>query len=159
MDAKNSPAATAMTITRVFDAPRSLVFKAFTDPKMMTRWWGPRGFTAPLVESDARKGGKLRIHMRGPDGTIYPMHGVYEEVVEPERLVVRNFVEGEKGDVVLEVLNTITLTEQGGKTKFEIKAEVVNAAPEAAYMLEGMNEGWNQQLDRLTELLPTLKAS
>jgi uncharacterized protein YndB with AHSA1/START domain len=156
VDAKNSPTAATLTITRVFDAPRGLVFKAWTDPKMMTRWWGPKHFTAPLVESDARKGGKLRIHMRGPEGTIYPMHGVYHEVVEPERLVMTHFVEDDKGNVVLEVLSTVTFTEQDGKTKITMQATPVKAAPEASYMLEGMSEGWNQQLDRLAELLPTL---
>jgi uncharacterized protein YndB with AHSA1/START domain len=153
VDAKNSPAATGMTISRVFDAPRSLVFKAFTDPSMMSRWWGPRQFTAPLVESDARKGGKQRIHMRGPEGTIYPMHGVYEEFDEPQRLVLRTFVEGDKGDIVLEVLNTLTFAEQAGKTKLVLQVTIVKVAAEGAYMLEGMNEGWNQQLDKLAELL------
>jgi len=159
MDAKNSPAATGLAITRVFDAPRSLVFKAWTDPKMMARWWGPKHFTAPLVESDARKGGKFRIHMRGPEGTIYPMHGLYEDVLEPERLVMRFFVEGDKGDVVLETLTTVGFTEQNGKTKLAMQVDVVKAAPEAAYMLEGMSEGWNQQLDRFVDLLSSLKAS
>jgi uncharacterized protein YndB with AHSA1/START domain len=153
VDAKNNPTAAALTITRVFDAPRSLVFKAWTDPKMMALWWGPKHFTAPLVESDPHKGGKLRIHMRGPEGTIYPMHGVYHEVVEPERLVITHYVEGDKGDVVLEVLVTVTFTEQDGKTKVSMQATPVKAGPEAAYMLEGMNEGWNQQLDKLAELL------
>jgi len=156
VDAKNSPTAAALTITRVFDAPRSLVFKAWTDPKMMARWWGPKYFTAPLVESDARKDGKIRIHMRGPEGTIYPMHGVYREVVEPERLVITHYVEDDKGNIALEVLVTVTFTDQNGKTKLSMQATPVKATPEAAFMLEGMNEGWNQQLDRLAELLPTL---
>jgi uncharacterized protein YndB with AHSA1/START domain len=59
-----------LTITRVFDAPRTLVFKACTDPKHVAEWWGPKGFTNPVCEFDARVGGKLRIHMRAPDGTI-----------------------------------------------------------------------------------------
>jgi uncharacterized protein YndB with AHSA1/START domain len=159
MDAKNSPAATGLAITRVFDAPRSLVFKAWTNPKMMMQWWGPKYFTAPLVESDPRDGGKIRIHMQGPDGTIYPMHGVYEKVVAPEQLVIRYFIEDDKGNIALETLTSVTLTEQNGKTKLAMQVDVVKATAEAAFMLEGMNEGWNQQLDRLVELLPSLRAS
>ena len=76
-----------LVLTRVFDAPRELVFKAWTDAKRVAQWWGPHQFTNPVCELDARPGGAIRIHMRGPDGTVYPMTGVYQEVVEPERIV------------------------------------------------------------------------
>src|ERR1700730_7092158 len=76
-----------LKITRVFDAPREMVFKAWTDPKLLAQWWGPKGFTNPVCELDVRPGGAIRVHMRGPDGTVYPMTGVYQEVVEPERIV------------------------------------------------------------------------
>jgi uncharacterized protein YndB with AHSA1/START domain len=65
-----------LVLTRVFDAPRELVFKVWTDPKHLARWWGPRGFTNPVCELDLRPGGAILIHMRGPDGTVYPMTGV-----------------------------------------------------------------------------------
>ena len=74
-----------VTLTRVFDAPRALVWKAWTDLKMMARWFGPRGFTNPVCELDVRVGGSLRIVMRGPDGNDYPMKGVFREVIAPER--------------------------------------------------------------------------
>jgi Activator of Hsp90 ATPase homolog 1-like protein len=67
-----------LVLTRVFDAPRELVFKAWTDPKCVAQWWRPRGFTNPVCEVDVRPGGAIRIHMRGPDGTVYPMTGVYQ---------------------------------------------------------------------------------
>ena len=75
-------------ITRVFDAPRSLVFKMWTDPKHMAHWWGPKGFTNPVCEMDVRPGGAWRIVMRGPDGGEHPAKGVYREVVAPGRLVM-----------------------------------------------------------------------
>jgi uncharacterized protein YndB with AHSA1/START domain len=71
-----------VTILRVFDAPRALVWKAWTDPKMMAQWFGPRGFTNPVCELDVRVGGTLRIVMRGPDGQDYPMIGKFREVAD-----------------------------------------------------------------------------
>lgn len=79
-----------IVVTHVFDAPRALVFKAWTDPKHLMHWWGPRVFTNPICESDARVGGAWRIVMRSPDGVDYPGGGVYLEIVEPERLVFTN---------------------------------------------------------------------
>jgi uncharacterized protein YndB with AHSA1/START domain len=70
-----------LVLTRVFDAPRELVFKAWTDPKQVAQRWGPRGFSNPVCELDLRPGGVFRLHMRGPDGTVYPMTGVYHEIV------------------------------------------------------------------------------
>src|SRR5260370_40570020 len=77
-----------LVLTRVFDAPRELVFKVWTNPKHVAQWWGPHGFTNPVCELDLRPGGAILIHMRGANGIVYPMTGVYQEVVEPERLRV-----------------------------------------------------------------------
>jgi len=145
-----------VVITRVFKAPRELVFKAWRDPKLVAQWWGPRGFTSPVCELDVRKGGAIRIHMRGPDGTIYPMTGVYQEVVEPERLVFTLTPLDEKGKPLFEVLNTVTFAEHGGKTTFTVVARVVKATPQAAPYLAGMEEGWAQQLERFADYLKTL---
>src|SRR6266568_1315682 len=76
-----------LVIERIFDAPPNLVFKAWTDPKQVAQWWGPKGFTNPVCEMDARPGGAFVIHMRAPDGTVYPTKGVFREIIEPERLV------------------------------------------------------------------------
>src|SRR6266576_4505343 len=94
-----------LVITRTFDTPREIVFKMWTDPKHMAQWWGPHGFTNPVCELDARPGGAIRIHMRGPDGTVYPMTGVYQESVEPERLVCTSAALAESGKPLSEVLN------------------------------------------------------
>jgi uncharacterized protein YndB with AHSA1/START domain len=89
--AKTAPYGEAsVTLTRVFNAPRALVWKAWTDSKMMAQWFGPRGFTNPVCELDVRVGGSLYIVMRGPDRIDYPMKGVFREVSAPERLVFTN---------------------------------------------------------------------
>lgn len=161
MVARNSSAFTftmpsdrAIVMTRVFDAPRALVFKAWTDPKHMARWWGPKRFTNPVCELDVRPGGAIRIDMTGPDGVVYPMKGVFHEIDEPERLVLTtSALEDEAGHPQLEVLNTVTFAEQGGKTKLTLRAVVVKSAPEAGAALAGMEKGWSQSLDRLAEEL------
>jgi uncharacterized protein YndB with AHSA1/START domain len=148
------PAKPDLVITRTFNAPRALVFKAWTDPEHVAKWWGPNGFTTPVCELDARVGGAIRIHMRGPDGTIYPMTGVFQEIVEPERLVMMHFVPDE-ANPLFEVLNTVTLTEHGGKTTQTLHARVVKATPAAAPALNGMEAGWTQSLERLEAYLAT----
>jgi uncharacterized protein YndB with AHSA1/START domain len=141
-----------LVLERVFDAPRELVFKAWTDPKHVAQWWSPKGFTNPVCELDPRPGGAILIHMRAPDGVIYPMHGVFHEVTPPERLVMTTTaVEDESGNPGLEMLNTVTFAEHNGKTKLTLRATVVRSTPAAAGALGGMREGWSQSLDRLAE--------
>jgi uncharacterized protein YndB with AHSA1/START domain len=135
--------------TRLFDAPREVVFQAWTDPQQLKRWWGPKGFTNPVCEVDARPGGAIRIHMRGPDGTVHPMTGVFHEVVEPERLVFTSSALDKNGEPLFEVLNTVTFAEEGGKTKLTVHATVSKVKAEAAMHLAGMEQGWSEMLDRL----------
>lgn len=145
-----------LIITRVFDAPRDLVFKAWTDPRHVAQWWGPKGFTNPVCELDVRPGGAIRIDMRGPDGVVYPMKGVFHQIVEPERLVLTTSAfEDEAGNPRLEVLNTVTFAEHEGKTKLTLHAVVVKSTPEVAAALDGMEEGWSQSLDRLGDYVAT----
>jgi uncharacterized protein YndB with AHSA1/START domain len=140
-----------LVITRVFDAPREVVFKAWTDPERLKRWWGPKGFTNPVCEVDLRPGGAIRIHMRGPDGTVYPMTGIFQEIVEPERLVFTSSALDKNGNPLFEVLTTVTFLEQSGKTKLTLRASVTKATAEAAPYLAGMEQGWSQSLDRLAQ--------
>ena len=142
-----------LVLTRVFDAPRELVFKAWTDPKQVAQWWGPHRFTNPVCDLDVRPGGAIRIHMRGPDGTVYPMTGVYNEVVEPERLVFTSAALDADGNPMFEVLTTVTFAEQGGKTKQIMRARVIKSTAEAAPYIKGMETGWTQSLERLAESL------
>ena len=140
-----------LTFTRIFDAPRALVFGMWTDPKHVAQWWGPRGFTNPVCEMDVRPGGALRIVMRAPDGTEYPMPGIFRDVVAPERLVFTSFAEDAKGNRLLEALTTVTFVEHGGKTTLTVHARAVGLVPHAADMLAGMEAGWTQTLERLAE--------
>jgi uncharacterized protein YndB with AHSA1/START domain len=148
------PSERELVITRIFDAPRELVFKAWTDQEQVARWWSPKHFTNPFCEVDARPGGAILIHMRAPDGAEFPMNGRFLEIVEPERLVfTSSALEEEEGNPLLEVLTTVTFADQGGKTKLTMHALVTKAAPGSEGALAGMEEGWNQSLDKLEEFL------
>jgi uncharacterized protein YndB with AHSA1/START domain len=154
--ATSAPAAALereVIITRIFDAPRSLVFKAWTDPKHIQRWWGPKGFTNPFCELDVRVGGAWRIVMRGPNSVDYPGSGVYREIVEPERLVFTNIAEDQEGNTVLDGITTVTFAEQGGKTKLTLQTRAVAMVAGAEAYLAGMEAGWTQSLERLEEEL------
>jgi len=142
-----------VVITRLFDAPRELVFKAWTDPVMVAKWWGPKGFTNPVCEVDARPGRALRIVMRGPGGTDFPMRGIFREVVPPERLVFTNIAVDENDNPILEGLTTVTFTERDGKTELTIHTTAVAQIEEASVKLAGMDAGWNQSIDKLEVLL------
>jgi uncharacterized protein YndB with AHSA1/START domain len=149
----NQPVKAAMegsvVITRVFDAPRELVWQAWTDPKMMAQWFGPRGFTSSVPELDLRVGGALRIVMHGPDGNDYPMKGVFREILPPERLVFSNIPVDKDGNHLMEGETVVSFTERDGKTELVVKAHMVGKAPIAAQMLAGMEVGWTQTIDRL----------
>lgn len=138
-----------LTITRVFDAPRALVFKVWTDPKHLAQWWGPHGFTNPVCEWDVRPGGRIRVDMRGPDGTVYPMSGVYQEIIEPERLVFMTAALDRAGNPMFEILNTVTFTEHAGRTTLTLQAKVMKTTAAAAPHLSGMKMGWSQSFERL----------
>ena len=138
-----------LVLTRVFKAPRGPVFAAWTEPTQVAQWWGPNGFTNPVCELDVRPGGAVRIHMRGPDGTVYPMTGVYQEIVEPERLVFTSAALDESGKPLFEVLNTVAFVEHDGTTKLTVRVRVVKSTAGAAPYLAGMEAGWTQSLERL----------
>jgi uncharacterized protein YndB with AHSA1/START domain len=141
-----------VTITRIVDAPPALVFEAWTDPKHMAQWWGPKGFTNPVCELDVRPGGALYILMRAPDGTEHPMTGTFHEIIEPERLVFTAVAVDGKGKALLEALTTVTFVEQSGMTRLTVQASAVGLVDLAARMLEGMEQGWTQSLERLAQL-------
>ncbi len=153
-------AAHDLVLTRSFDAPRALVFKAWTDPKQLAQWWGPHGFTTPVCEADARPGGALYLEMRGPAGSDYegpyPMWGTFIEVLEPERLVFSAVLKNDEGVIFLENLNTVTFTEHDGTTLLTLNVRVITAGPEAAGPLAGMSEGWSQSLERLQTYVGTV---
>ena len=142
-----------VTLTRVYDAPRELVWRAWTDPKHLAQWFGPRGFTSSVPELDVRVGGTLRIVMHGRDGNDYPMKGVFREVVPFERLVFSNIAVDKDDNHLLEGDTTVILEEQGGKTRLTLVTHAVGLVPIAPQMLAGMEAGWSQSLDKLDELV------
>jgi uncharacterized protein YndB with AHSA1/START domain len=151
-----APADRTLVVTRVFDAPREIVFKAWTDPKQMAQWFPPKDFTAPVCEIDLRPGGIFRIVMKGPDvapinGAEFPGKGVFQEVVPNERLVFT--FEGEEGDALPPILMTVIFEAQGSKTKLTVQQTAETVAAYQALLKLGAGEGLNQSFDKLDELL------
>jgi uncharacterized protein YndB with AHSA1/START domain len=142
-----------MSLTRRVGAPVDVVFRAWTDAKQMAEWWGPKGFTNPVCEVDARVGGAIRIHMRAPDGVVYPMTGRFVEIDRPHRLVFMTAVLDEEGKAMFEILNTVTFTVIDRGTEIALVAQVTSTTAAAPQYLEGMSQGWSQSLDRLAELV------
>jgi uncharacterized protein YndB with AHSA1/START domain len=135
-----------LVITRVFDAPRKLVFEVWTDPAHVAQWWGPHGFKTTVREMDVRAGGRWHYVMRGPDGIDYAFDGVFLEVIAPERLVFEGSIHGDASQVVW---TEVIFAEEGDKTK--ITVHQVFSFESAA--TQGAPIGWNQQLDRLVAYL------
>ena len=165
MSAKNSPIEkpqqAGLVITRIFAAPRALVWKAWTEPESCMRWWGPNGFTAPVCKIDLRVGGKYLCCMRSPDGKDYYSTGVYREIVPLERIVCTDSFADEHGNVVpathygmgddfpLEMLVTVTFQEYDGKTKMTLK----HVGLPAGMMSDQTSVGWNESFDKLAKYL------
>lgn len=143
-----------LVLTRLIDAPRELVYRAWTEPAHLAQWWGPRGFTNPVCEIDLRPGGAILIHMQAPDGSVFPMKGTFKEIVPPERLVfVSSALEDENGIPALEARNTILFEDAGGKTKLIVIDQVTRVTPAAAFAIAGMEQGWGETLDKLVEFI------
>jgi uncharacterized protein YndB with AHSA1/START domain len=155
--AANLPNEKTVSLTRVIDAPRELVWTMWTEPRHMAQWWGPRTFTNPVCELDVRPGGRIWIVMHGPKGSHYdddfPMSGTFHEVVKPERLVFTAVAEDKSGNPLLRAHTIVTFEDQGGKTKLTVNAKGVGIAPIAPQMLAGMDAGWTQSLEKLGELV------
>jgi len=144
-----TPSDREVVMTRVFDAPRHLVFDAFTKPELLKRWFGPRGWSLVVCEVDLRVGGGFRFVLRGPDGKELGMRGVYREIVAPERSVHMESFDDYPGESQV----TGVFTEQGGKTT--LTATVLYASQEVrdAVLKSGMEHGAAESYDRLAELL------
>jgi uncharacterized protein YndB with AHSA1/START domain len=141
--------------TRVFDAPRELVFSAFTDPKHLAQWWGPDGFTLTTHSHDFRPGGVWRFVMHGPDGRDYQNRVIYDEIVPPERIVYRH---GGGDDVEPAQFNTtITFEKLGTKTRIIWHGRFPTAEERARVIKEyGADKGLEQTMARLAEHVATL---
>lgn len=151
--AARAPMEAELTLTRHYPAPPELVFRAWTDPVLLARWWGPRGFTNTVCEVDARVGGGLRIVMRSPDGDEHPMRGVFREVTPHRRITFTNTAVDADDDVLLDGLTTVSFEPHAGGTRLTLHTHMTGKVPLAAQMLAGMEAGWGGSLDKLGEHL------
>jgi uncharacterized protein YndB with AHSA1/START domain len=160
MTTKNETAENVAVINRNFNAPVELVWKAWTDPQHLMRWWGPKEFTSPACKMDFRVGGKYHFCMRSPEGQDIWSTGVYREIVPLKKIVWTDSFADEKGNVVsanhygmgdlpLEFEVTITFEDQGSKTKFTLHHKGLPAGE----MIEMTQFGWNESLDKLAASL------
>jgi len=147
-----------LTITRVLDAPLERVWRAWTDPKELQAWWGPRGVTNPVCTWEAEAGGQIEIVMLAGEelgelkGSEWPMNGQFKEVVPQEKLVFTSKALAD-GKPILENLCTVTFNMQGNKTEMTLNVVVTKVTPEAEGPLAGMKMGWTQSIDKLEEFL------
>jgi uncharacterized protein YndB with AHSA1/START domain len=138
-----------LVVTRVIDAPRPLVFKAWIEPEHVARWWGPQGFTTTFCDMDIRPGGKFRCCMRSREGTDHWKRGVYREIVAPERIVFTFAWEDAAGNPGHELLTTVTFAEHGTKTKLTLHQAVF----ETVETCNGHLRGWTSCLERFAEYM------
>lgn len=156
------PGGDLLFITRTFEAPRELVFRAWTEPERLTSWWGPDGFTLPVCTVDLRPGGILHYCMRSPDGKDYWGRAVYQEIVPAERLVYTDSFSDPQGNATSptryglsalwprETEVTVTFGEVGGKTLLTLHSAIGMVPAEELRMCR---QGWSESLDRLAMVL------
>jgi uncharacterized protein YndB with AHSA1/START domain len=154
----NQAAEPLLKVDRIFDAPRELVFKAWTEPKHVMQWWGPKDFTSPYCTIDLRPGGEFLFCMRGPDGTDIWTKGVYHEIIVPEKIVSTIWFSDKDGrklkptdygmgdDIPHEMDDVVTFeVHAGNKTRLTVRRNT----PEAMSKKYGEVQGWNESLDKL----------
>src|SRR4029077_20097588 len=144
-----------MVMTHTFDAPRELVFKAYTDPKHFAQWWGPREYTNRMDKFDVRRGGECRVVEVDSSGHEHAFRGVHHDVVAPERIVATFEYEGVPGHVLMQ---TATFEAVGDKTRIVQQAVFQSVEDRDAMIASGMKRGSDDSMDRLTELLEKMKA-
>src|SRR5262245_48467979 len=164
--ARTEPEKREFVISRVFDAPRELVFKAQAESECLEQWWGAKGFMTRVIKLDFRPGGVFHYSMRTPDGNEMWGKFVYREIVVPERIVFINSFVDKDGNTIqapfsstwpLEVLNTLTLSEHKGKTTLTIGSVPFKATTEERETFEAglgsLRQGFNGSLDQLADYL------
>lgn len=144
------PGKQEIVMTRIFDAPRELVFRVDTDPNLIPQWWGPKNLTTTVENMDVRPGGVWRFVQRDADGNEYAFYGVYHEVTLPERLVYTFDFEGMPGHVLLDIE---TFEEYDGKTKLTVKSIFQSVEDRDGMLSTGMEEGASESMDRFAKIL------
>ncbi|QND52425.1 SRPBCC domain-containing protein [Phyllobacterium sp. 628] len=141
-----------LTITRIVDAPIGLVFKAWSQPEHIVRWWGPKDFTCPSCEMDFRTGGAYRNSIRSPDGEDAWMVGLYQEIIEPSRIAFTFAWEDTDGQCGPQSLVTLTLNEEGNRTKLVFH----QAAFATVEDRDSHQNGWTECMERLEDYVELL---
>src|SRR2546427_1941510 len=151
------PGKQEILITREFDAPRELVFQACTDPQLIPQWWGPRSLSTEVDQMDVRPGGQWRFLNRDALGNAYAFHGVYHEVLAPERIIDTFEFEGlpETGHVTLETMRLEELP--GGRTKFTVQSVFQSVADRDGMLQSGMEEGAKEAYEPPAGLLKKME--
>jgi uncharacterized protein YndB with AHSA1/START domain len=147
------PSERELTIERIFDAPRELVFKCWTEPERLARWIGPKGFSGTILTCELREGGNYRAHMRGPDGQDHWQHGVFREIAPPER-IVRTYcwTDADGRPTQPETLLTVTFADLGGRTRLTLHQAVF----ESVTACDEHRGGWSTAFDKLAEYIATV---
>jgi uncharacterized protein YndB with AHSA1/START domain len=148
-----SPTDLSITLTRVFDAPRPLVFEAWTKKEHLDKWCAPRGFKVPSSEADFRVGGTWRCLMIAPDGEKFPLRGVYREIVPNELLVMSHIWEEDDGTPEHETVLTVRFADVGNKTEVTLEQSIFKSVESR----EGHRGGWTEALDILGEHLAEIQ--
>ena len=141
--------------TVVLDAPRELVFKAYTDPKLFVKWWGPRRYENKILKYDSRTGGEWHVVQHGADGAEFGFRGVNHEVLAPERICQTFEYLGVPGHVALQ---TATFEDLGNKTKIVAQIVFQSVMDRDGMVASGMRDGADDSMERLADLLETLKS-
>ncbi|WP_077325407.1 SRPBCC domain-containing protein [Virgibacillus siamensis] len=152
----------SFTIRRVFDAPRELVFKAFTEPEHVSRWWAPGGYTIPVCKIDLRPEGIWHYCMQSPEGDRHWARSVYREIVEPERIVYTGtFADAEANPVggLPEHIATVTFTENEGKTTLAVHIQLQSLQELKTTLDMGMMEGLTETINNLDKVLENIQSA
>jgi uncharacterized protein YndB with AHSA1/START domain len=146
-----------LVLTRLIDAPREKLFRAWTDPELFKQWIAPLPFTTPVAELDVRPGGSSFFVMRDPDGNEFPNRGVFLEVVPNERIVLTDaYVSAWEPSEKPFFTAVVTFADEGGKTRYTARALHWNVADREAHEKMGFHEGWGQCADQLAALAARL---
>jgi len=146
-----------LVLTRMIDAPREKLFRAWTDPELLKQWFAPLPYTTPHAELDVRPGGSSLIVMRGPDGNEFPNRGVYLEVVENERIVTTDaYTEAWKPSEKPFMTLILTFEDDGGRTRYTARVRHWTVEDREMHEKMGFHEGWGQCADQLAALVAKL---
>lgn len=150
------PGKQEIVVVTTYNAPRELVFRAYTEPELVTQWWGPRYLTTEIDTFEPRSGGQWRIVQTDPDGNVYAFHGVFHDISAPERIVQTFEFEGMPGHAVLE---TAVFEDIGGRTRVTTQSLFQSVADRDGMAASGMEVGINEGFEQMTELLASLQVA